>query len=416
MTNKRPLEVTGINMSETVQQSLNPNDPRLVRIGIYPDENGNLRFTDEFVRNVLGKESVSLQDLYTRIKGIFSENGQLFFKDSTLSRAYSLEEIVNSCRRWRENLMTGSLWWMGRTSIDHFNCANLPRRTDPTGEFKVWSVDRFLSQLTRTINCEDPSPLTFYEKTTDPLTGEWKWWDVPGLELVLPPVEDSFKVAMMFAKLSYKSYNSPEPIIFRLFDYTANKELARSAVVQGCEGQVMYPVPITYFGPIENVDECIQDEGCGCVQIECIDGDNTCSAPDTGTVITKQFARNSHLIKVQFHVLNYQPNHWERVFGVEIDDVYLSTSTIDAVMFDINPSARFTRKHNTVIFNGETELAVTFETPLLSTDYAINLSSNKNVNLWYDSKSTTGFRIRSELPFNGFVDWTIINLNPSVAR
>lgn len=416
MGQKNPLEVTGLNMSELVQQSLNPMGEGMVRVGIYPDENGNLHFTDDFVRNVLGRDSVSLRDLYTRVNGIFSEDGQLFFKDETISRPYSLEEIIGACRRWKENLMTGSLWWLGRTEIDHSECANLPRKTDPTGEFKVWSVDRFLSQLTRTINCEDPTPLSFYEKTVDPLTGEWKWWDVPGLELVLPPVEDSFKVAMMFAKLSYKSYNSPEPIIFRLYDYTANKELARSAVVQGNEGQVMYPIPLTYFGPIENVNECVAEEGCGCVQIECIDGDETCQAPDTGTIITKQFARNSHLIKVQFHVLNYHPDHWERVFGVEIDNTYLTTSTIDAVMFDVNPNARFTRKHNTVQFSGETEIAVTFETPLLSTDYAINLSCSKNINVWYDSKSTTGFRIRTESPFNGFVDWTIINLNPNVSR
>ena len=416
MTQKNPLEVTGLNMSELVQQSLNQTNSNLVKVGMYPDENGNLHLVDDFVKNVLGKESVTLKDLYTRVNGIFSKDGQLFFKDNSISREYSLEEIIGACRRWKENLMTGSLWWLGRTEIDHSECANLPRKTDPTGEFKVWSVDRFLSLLTRTINCEDPTPLTFYEKTVDPLTGNWKWWDVPGLEIVLPPVEDSFKVAMMFAKLSYKSYNSPEPIIFRLYDYTANKELARSAVIQGNEGQVMYPIPITYFGPIENINECIADEGCGCVQIECIDGDSTCQAPDTGAVITKQFAKNSHLIKIQFHVLNYHPDHWERAFGVEIDNTYLTTSTIDAVMFDINPNARFTRKHNTVTFSNQTEIVVTFDTPLLSTDYAINLSCSKNVNVWYDSKSTTGFRIKTEVPFNGFVDWTIINLNPNVAR
>lgn len=416
MAQNNPLQTTGINMSELIQQSLDPNSSELVKIGMFPDEDGNLRFTDDFVREILGRDSVSLQDLYNRVKGIYSKDGQLFFKDSTLSRPYSLEEIVGACRRWKESLMTGSLWWLGRTQVDHSECANLPRRSDPTGPLKVWSVDRFLSQLTRTIECETPSPLTFYEKTTDPRTGEWRWWDVPGLELVIPPVEDAFKVIMLFAKLSYISYNSPEPIIFRIYDYTAGKELARSAVVQANESQVMYPVPLSYFGPIENINECVTSEGCGCVQIECVDGDDSCLAPDTGTVITKRFAQGSHLLKVQFHVLNYQPDHWERVFGVEVDDNYVTTSTIDAVMFDINPNARYTRKHNTVRFSGESEIQVTFDQPLLDLDYAINLSCSKNINVWYDTKTTTGFVIKSEVPFNGFVDWTIINLNPNLGR
>jgi len=383
-----------------------------VSTALFIDSNGNLNFRDEYVKKILGKDSLSLKELYTRAKGVFVKEGKLYFKDESISRAYSLEEIIGACRRWKENLTTGSLWWLGRTSIDHAACANLPRFDDPTGMNYVWSVDRFLSQVNRLSTCGDDTPLTFYEKTVDPNTGLWRWWDVPGLELVIPPVTDQYKLGMIIAKLAYGTYNSPEPIIFRLYDQTAGKELARTSVIQGCEAKIMNPVTISYFGTMpSSAEDCTAPENCGCVTIDCVTGDTACDAPDTGTTVLSKFSSGSHLLKIQFHVINYQPNHYERVFGIEQDGEYLSTSTIDAVVFDANPSDKFAKKQGTVQFNGESQKIVNFGTPMSSTSYSISLSSNRNINIWYDNKSETGFRINAELPFSGYVDWSIVNLN-----
>lgn len=384
---------------------------------LFVDDKGNLNFRDEYVKKILGKDSISLKELYTRAKGTFYKEGQLYFKDESITRAYSLEEIVNACRRWKENLTTGSLWWLGRSAIDHSSCANLPRFDDPTGQNRVWSVDRFLSQVSKLSSCETPTPLTFYEKTIDPTTGAWRWWDVPGMEIVVPPVTDAYKLGMIIAKLAYGSYNSPEPIIFRLYDQTAGKELVRSSVQQGCQSKIMYPVTLNYFGTMPStVEDCEAVENCGCVAIDCVTGDTSCDAPDTGAIIANKYESGSHLIKIQFHVINYQPNHWERVFGVEIDGVYLSTSTIDAVIFDANPMEKYAKKQGSAQFNGESQKTVTFEKPMSSTSYSISLSSNRNVNLWYDNKTSTGFKINSELPFSGYVDWSIVNLNANNGR
>lgn len=414
MANKA-FTTSGINLARTVPngKSGTIND---LETGIFTDSEGNLTFKDDFVVNDLGKSSLSLRELYTRAKGVYiGSDGGLWFNDETLSRPYSLNEIVNSCRRWKENLATGSLWWIGGTQFNHAACANLPRQTEPTGANKVWSIDRYLAEINQLSSCSNAEVSALYNNLTDG-QGRYKWFDVPGIEIVIPPIEDEYKVSMILAKLAYSSYNQPEPVLFRLYDYTTQTELTRTSVINGCADKVMNPVSLSYFGRMPNPrseENCLAEENCGCVDITCIDGDETCDAPDTGTIITNRFGEGARLIKVQFQVINYQTNHWERVFGAEIDDEYLAQSTLDAILFDVNPNARFAKKQGTVQMSNTDTYIVTFDDPLQSTDYTIALSSGSNVNIWYANKSTTGFTIKSELPFTGFVDWSIVNINSS---
>jgi len=412
MANK-PFNTSGINLARTIPAGASGTISDL-DIGIYTDSEGNLTFKDDFVVNDLGKPFITLRELYTRSKGVYlGADGGLWFNDESLSRPYSLNEIVNSCRRWKENLASGSLWWIGGTQFTHAACANLPRQNDQTGPNKVWSIDRFLSEVNQLATCSSPDVMALYNNLTDG-EGRYKWFDVPGIEIVIPPVEDSYKVSMILAKLAYSSYNQPEPVLFRLFDWTTQTELTRTSVINGCSDKVMNPVSLSYFGRMPNTANsanCLAEENCGCVEVVCIDGDDTCAAPDTGTIITNRFAEGSRLIKVQFQVINYQTNHWERVFGAEIDDEYLAQSTLDAIIFDVNPNAKFAKKQGTVQLRNTDTYIVTFEQALQSTDYTIALSSGTNVNIWYANKSTTGFTIKAELPFTGFVDWSIVNIN-----
>jgi hypothetical protein len=222
---------------------------------------------------------------------------------------------------------------------------------------------------------------------------------------------------MILAKLAYSSYNQPEPIIFRLYDFTAQEELTRTCVINETSEKIMNPTCLEYFGTLPNVtgeESCTLTEDCGCTNLECVVGDETCTSSDAGAVIATRYAEGSHLIKVQFQVINYHTNHWERVFGIEIDDVYLSDSSVDVVVFDANPQEKFTKKHGTETFNNESRKTISFDTELTSSEYSLALSCDKNINLWYSNKTSSGFVINSELPFSGEVDWSIVNINPNL--
>lgn len=406
-----PFRTYGVNLSRR------DNDNSALTISM--DNSGNLIFKDDYVKNILGKpDGVSLKELYTRTKGVFSNtNGELLFKDSSVSRAYSLKEIVDSCKNWKDNLLTGSLWWMGNVETDHNSCANVPIKTNPNSTtLRYWSIDRFFYDKIRSSvysRCNSDEIITS-DLFVNKLNGDWIWYDIPGLEIVLPPIPDRYKISQILAKLSFVAYDSPEPIAFRIMDITNNIELARSAVIQGNVNQVAYPVLMSWQGQLLSVADCNLRESCGCVDITCTTGDSSCDTIDlSSTRVKKQYEAGSRIIRIQFHVKNYQQDHWSRIFGMEIDGTYLSKSTLESVIFDSNPNGRFGKKHGTIQFTTQNTTQVTFATPLDTSNYAISLSCNKNINCWWESKSNVGFKIVSELPFSGYVDWTIINLNPS---
>lgn len=435
-TSKRPYQANGVVFkgpaAPTSEGSIQDID-----VGMVTDDKGNLVFRDKYLTEVLNRDSITLKELYNRVRGVFTQlnaqgQSQLYFQDETVSRPYSLEEIVNACASFRAGRVNGSLWWVGRQEIDHSACANLPRIDEPEGVNRVWSVDRFLAELNNITECDNVTPIEFFELTVDPETGQPKWWDVQNLEIVLPP-SDSAKAAVIMAKLAYQSFNSPEPIIFRLYDATAGVELVRTSAVNANGGRILYPVPLTYFGPVPTINkrttfsqrsksfnsgsivDC--EEDCGCADISCIEGDPYCTV-STGEDVSTVFGEGAHLIKVQFRVVNYQPNHYERVFGQEIPNdaeggapEYLTTSTIDSLIFDVSPESKYTRQHGTQGFDNQSEVVVEFPTPFISADYSVSLSCDNNINLWYTNKTRFGFTIKAELPFRGNVDWTILNLS-----
>jgi hypothetical protein len=399
-------------------------------MGIFINEKGDLIFRDNFIKNVLKKDALTLRELYNKNKGVFVELvadpndpsktvEQLFFKDGTVDKAYSLEEIVNLCQSARKSLITGPLWWVGRTEIDHSECSNIPLETEkdnPDAVNMLWSLDRYLSEVTNTKPCDSPTPLTFYEKTVNPNTGEWIWWDVQNLEIVVPPISDPYKLATIIAKLSYQTYNSDEPVIFRLYDATIGKELTRTAVVQANKGKVLTPVNLTYFGNLydqnsaSNTNTDCSTNDCNCTTVNCFTGDGNCFVPNT-KYVNGTYSSQSHLIKVQFHVINYQPNHWERVMGAAYGTESISKSSIDMVVFDINPSSKLSRKHGTANIDNEYAINVTFGTSFASSAYSVQLTPNTNVKVWVSNKSENGFTINCSKKLTCSVDWTAILLN-----
>lgn len=426
--NKKSMQVTGVVLQGSAE-STSSNSLQDVEVGLFTDAFGNLLLKDKFVTEVLRKESITLKELYTRVKGVYSRlnaNGQaeLLFKDDTVSRPYSLNEIVSACQNWRKFLTSGSLWWVGRSEIDHSSCANLPRKDDPDGELRVWSIDRYLAQLNNIQTCNNVTPLSFFDMTIDRNTGESKWWDVQNLEIVMPPT-DNFKSALIMVKLAFGGYNITEPVMFRLFDATTGTELVRNAVTQSNTGKLVYPLPLTYFGPmpvgnntarfgnLTTKAESNCEEDCGCNDVSCVEEDPYCTTSSTKSN-SQVFASGSHLIKVQFRVIDYHPDHWERTFGVEFDNgegksEYATSSTIDAVVFNTSPDSKYTRLQGQAEFEDVSEVKIEFDTPLNNNTYSVTLSPNNNINCWYASKTASGFTIKAEVPFRGVVDWILLN-------
>jgi hypothetical protein len=427
--NKKAFQVDGVVLKGSAEAT-SFNKLENVDVGLFTDVNGNMVIRDKYVTDILKKESITLKELYTRVKGIYSRlnadgETELLFKDDTVSRPYSLNEIVNACQNWRKFLTSGSLWWVGRAEIDHSSCANLPRKDDIDGALRVWSIDRYLAQLNNIQKCTSVTPLSFFDMTIDKSTGQAKWWDVQNLEIVVPPT-DNYKAALIMTKLVFGGYNINEPVMFRLYDATTGTELVRTAVTQSNAGKLAYPLPLTYFGPmptggstnrfadvtVKSSQSC--EEDCGCNTVSCTTTDAFCTTATPSKTSSQIFAAGSHLIKVQFRVLDYHPDHWERTFGIEFDNgsgvsEYATTSTIDAVIFNTSPDSKYTRLQGSASFEDATELKVVFDANLANNSYSITLSPDNNINCWYTAKTTSGFTIKTELPFRGKVDWTLIN-------
>ena len=401
-----PYRTYGINLSKK-------SDDNSLTISM--DGSGNLVFKDEYVINILEKPNgITLKELYTRVNGIYSNsNGELFFKDSTTNRPYGLKEIVDSCKNWKSNLLSGALWWMNRLEFDHHSCANLPRKNDLLGASWYWSIDKFFYEKLKTnaySKCGSDEILAG-DLFVNKLNGEWLWYDVPGLEIVLPPITDTYKVAQIISKLAYVTYNSSEPVVFRLWDATNNIELNRVSVIQCNPCEVSYPVVLSWQGQLDNSANCTLRESCGCITSDCATGDPVCDTPDSVQIIKKQYALGSRVIRIQFHTKNYQVDQWTRLFGMEIDGTYLTKSTIEALIFDTNTQGKYGKKHGSVVLSKQNSYQVTFDQPLDSSNYAISLSCNKNINCWWENKTINGFKIVSELSFSGTIDWMTINLD-----
>jgi hypothetical protein len=229
---------------------------------------------------------------------------------------------------------------------------------------------------------------------------------------------------MIVAKLSFSIRRSQEPIVFRLFDATAGVELTRASVINNSSDYIQTPIPLVYVGQIpmakftttnlakstpENI-VCDTAEDCGCTDTTCVEGEQNCITPNISYVDNK-YSPNSHLIKVQFHVVDFHGDYWDRYFGTEIDNNAASISSINAMIFDASPATTYVHRQGTATFNNTTSVDIVFDKELTTNKYSISLCANKNIQIWYTNKTSKGFTINSELAFQGFVDWTLLNIS-----
>lgn len=411
---------------------------------IFVDSQGHLRFRDNFVKNLTDVNgnpvtTLSLQDLYTRINGVHVVDGQLYFKDASVSRAYSLKELVEAYVQWKNKLTTGGIFWIGNVRATNGNCENLMVNVegdpnlgvnadeisgvgrvyekDTDGDYpsnatgtKVFSIDKYISDLT-----DD------YRFASD---GTWLWHDIPNVKILIPPV-DVNKASVIIAKTNIRLIKSEKAIIFRLFDKTTGEELDRKAVANDTPLAVEQQPVLTFFGSLPTYKEKLEKLACQCPT----EDQKVALQEEPPHEIVVQFHVDDHLTENVYKTKaeNISGSLYELVddtttvrydalerrligYPTSVSDEPLVNSSIDVLIFDTNKNDAQGRKTGSKSFKSQDMLEVTFDSPYTSSEYSISLSCDKNINIWYTSKKSGGFVIRAEKKFTGTVDWIATKL------
>lgn len=410
---------------------------------LFLDEDGNLHFKDSWISQqtyIDGSpiQTVTLKDLWTRINGIYVKDGKLYFKDSSVSRSYSLKEIVDSYTNFKNKLTNGGIWWIGRTSINNSECNNImvDLNGDPNlgqnvsggrvftktgGSYpsyatgtKCFSIDQYLSETT----------FTDGDYKTDS-SGDLRWHDVPNLKLIIPPF-DSNKTFQLIAKTSLRLINIESPILFRLYDKTTETVLDSISLSNGGMDPSSQQQTLTFYGEMTTYTDEFNRLNCSCPTTQ----QQESSEEEPSHELQVQFYINDQLSTNIFiqgceenpsgsgvcqldDTTTIKYDYLERrLIGVPngLSNEPINNSSIDCIIFDTTKSDKLGRKSGNISFNNQDLYKITFKTPFSDSNYSISLSCNKNINMFYSNKTSSGFTIRAEKKFTGTVDWIATKL------
>jgi hypothetical protein len=418
---------------------------------LFLDSEGNLRFKDAWIvqqTDIDGNaiESVSLQDLWTRINGVYVKDGKLYFKDGTVTRAYSLHELVSAYVDTKNRLTNGGIYWIGRTAITNAECENVMINIDgdpalainadgsrvyekvdstyPENAIgtKVFSIDKYISDSTFTGGT--------YKTDTD---GNLRWHDVPNLQLLVPPLDEN-KVVMLSAKATVRLIEAENPVLLRLYDETTAEVLDQIAVMNKVNEPVEQQPSLQYYGVLSTYQSTLEQLACDCpttqqkenseeepphtIKVQFyVDDHLTADVFDKVCSVTPETAIISGCVDgtisggfttiLEDSTLPKYNSKERRIFGIpnKISTEPMTNSNINCVIFDTTPKDIVGRKTGQVSFANQDLIKVSFSKAFSSTDYSISLSCNKNINVFWSNKKTTGFTIQAEKKFTGSVDW-----------
>lgn len=415
---------------------------------LFLDEDGKLHFRDEYVRTLTDVlenpvDSITLEDLATRMRGVFVVDGKLYFKDSTVNRAYSLEEIIGSYKDWKNKLTNGGIFWIGRTQINSSECDNMiiDVQGDPSfsvntedgryfvkdtnGSYspvatgtKIFSIDQYLLEEDAKSSFSDGT----FKRTS---TNEWRWHDIPNLSIVIPPVDNDIS-SHILAKLTVRLIKADTPVVFRLYDSTSGEELDRIAIANDSTDSTEQQITLTHVGDLTPSTESLEQIDCQCPNI-------------TQRQLIEE--EPAHTIKVQFYVneiltddvtvstttaaissgsgcvldtdtITKYVGVERRIIGLpnSITTEPIVNSSIDVILYNTEQTDSVGRKSGTVEFANKDIMTIKFTKAFSDANYSVTLSCNKNINLWHTNKKPTGFTIRAEKKFTGTVDWSALKL------
>jgi hypothetical protein len=435
-----PFLASGVSLGKPTTEV---NSVDKVDNAFFLDEDGNLHLRDAWITtqtDIKGNplESVTLRDLWTRVNGIFVQDGKLYFKDSSTKRAYSLEELVGAYQDTKNRFVQGGIWWVGRTSITNAECENILVNVngdpnietngdnariytkDSDGNYppnaigtKVFSIDQYLNN-----NMSSFQP-TGFKRTDD---GSFRWHDVPNLQILVPAIDEN-KITTLIAKISIRTIKNDNPILFRLYDEITGQTLDTVAVGNNSREPVEQQPILTFSGklptfaseferlncqcPTEEQKESFEEEPPHRIKVQFYVDDQI-----TDDVLELNCVDNNDLVTLEETETILHDSLERRLFGFpnSLTNEPITNASIDCVIFDVDTEDKVGRKSGTIDFANQDLQIVEFDRAFSSTDYSISISNNKNINMFYTNKRKTGFTIRAEKKFTGSVDWIATKL------
>jgi hypothetical protein len=216
-------------------------------------------------------------------------------------------------------------------------------------------------------------------------------------------------------------------------------------------GVTVHPIQLSYFGPMPEfscsesiLDECFAEGKDVLTHIKILSDDcvnaNPIGEQSKYRNISDRFFENittgldngdnliqidtPRIFKIQWRVIyldeNYSTNvHFQSISSISLSPIVgkgdigeATTSYGEARMsmsiYNIGSSEGSSNlvRNGVVQFNDEDRKSVSFEFPISTDkDYSISLCCSKNINVWYESKTSNGVTIRAEKAFTGEVSW-----------
>jgi hypothetical protein len=289
------------------------------------------------------------------------------------------------------------------------------------------------------------------------------WLDIDDFNIVTPKVTNDVGISLMASLNVDVKHRTETRFEFRLFDSVANKELDR-CVVQTIDyeptGQIgsiqrdyveTYPIQLQYFGPISQIkceeeiyNKCASETDLNVMSHVAINAEDVFSDREVDekfSFITNRIGNletstgntrgttsgiinieTPRIYRVQWRMV-VDPLVIENGHKETLSDISFNNFSVRSDLFEISLNLyslgevvkKKVLKQGIVTFKNETKKRVNL--PLFSSSssssYSISLACSKNINVWYEDKTSSGFIIASEKEFDGEVTW-IVNKQPEI--
>lgn len=291
------------------------------------------------------------------------------------------------------------------------------------------------------------------------------WFDIPDLNFVSQMTTNEVAVSLTANFSVDLTSRESMRFEFRLYDSVTDTELDRVMISTAAgvnllsvgnifeDARMSYPVQLNYFGPIPKFVCDTSAFNCGegtdvkthykitrdsCVNNTDIIGEdssfkNIANRFLDGTIVTEaELFENKNIqtiepktpriFRVQWRMIatdddGYSNDPFIRFkYCKALESISFTGSTANVMRMNVNiytmgntVSGKFLQR-GTATFDGtNTRKTVIFDfsTTSLTSEYSVSLQPSKNIKIWYENKTTSGFDIVAERDFEGTVDWII---------
>jgi hypothetical protein len=395
---------------------VNKRTGNVIKDAINIDSKGNLNFKDVATKTTLKK-------LINESKGYAEEKDEdgdsiLYFFDNR-NEKISLGEIVD--KLFVSNITKGIRWFHGRA---------MENLSGECGNMDQWIVDNFFNQKVE----RSATDLTDVDYFQEDFFGGWKnvWHDVPCLEVITDDFVDNKYINV--SSVVHYSVNAPKEVVtgFRIYDATADIELARTVHIASgstdvnSDGFITYSVPIDYQGPMPDTPLSPESQ---CKKITFRDLQNIQAESQKARGAELQVSQegyamvpfSQHVIKVQWCIcelalttdaIGNKVGSYNREFfefgDSSLDVVMFNNNTVDVDRIQLADKVEITTL--TTEEKEKREAEVKFDiVPFFGVpDYSLILGTNGNFNAWVTAKTDQGFTVKWDRTLDdAIIDWSV---------